>query len=65
MNCETDDLLGELIVWTTGEAELAIANPSTGDIDQVHHDLTTTENLDACLNDLTRRLSRQARPSAT
>jgi hypothetical protein len=57
VNCETDDLLGELIVWTTGEAELATASITTGATDQTHYDLTTNEDLDACLDDLTHRLA--------
>jgi hypothetical protein len=64
LSCETDDLLGELIVWTTGEAELAIADPTTGTVDQAHHDLTTAEDLDTCLSDLTHRLTQQTRPTS-
>lgn len=59
VDCETGDLAGQLIVWTSGEAELAAGNLATGVIDQVHHDLASPRDLGSCLDDLTRRLTDQ------
>ncbi|MFJ6673160.1 hypothetical protein ACIQMJ_18780 [Actinosynnema sp. NPDC091369] len=59
VDCETGDLAGQLIVWTSGEAELMIGSFSTGLVDQVHYDLTSPQDLSTCLDDLTQRLNRQ------
>lgn len=59
VDCETGDLAGQLIVWTSGEAELMTGSFSTGLIDQVHYDLTSPQDLSTCLDDLTQRLIRQ------
>lgn len=57
VDCETDELLAQLIVWTSGEAELAARNIVTGVIDQVHHELASPQELSTCLDDLTNRLT--------
>ena len=57
--CETGDLEGELIVWTSGEAELAAGNLTTGVIDQVHYELASPPEPSTCLDDLTNRLADQ------
>lgn len=59
VNCETGDLGGTLIVWTSGEAELEAGNIATGIIDRVHYDLASPEELSACLDDLTHRPTEQ------
>ncbi|ONI93035.1 hypothetical protein ALI22I_00495 [Saccharothrix sp. ALI-22-I] len=59
VDCETGDLAGQLIVWTSGEAELMTGSFSTGLIDQAHYDLTSPQDLSTCLDDLTQRLTEQ------
>ena len=59
VDCEAGDLAGQLIVWTSGEAELAAGNLATGVIGQVHYDLANPEELGTCLDDLTQRLTEQ------
>jgi hypothetical protein len=59
LDCETGDLAGQLIVWTSGEAELIAGSLATGVIDQVHYDLAGPEELGSCLDDLTHRLTEQ------
>lgn len=56
--CETGDLVGQLTVWTSGEAELDAGDLKTGVIDHVHYDLTSPRELGDCLDDLTHRLTR-------
>jgi hypothetical protein len=56
VDCEHSDRLGELIVWTNGEVELAVASPITGGPHQVHYDLTSPDEIAGCLRDLTQRL---------
>ncbi|EWM12713.1 hypothetical protein [Kutzneria sp. 744] len=60
VDCQRGTLLGELIVWDTGEAELAVADVTTDVIDRVHHDLANAQELVACLDDLTARLLQQS-----
>lgn len=57
VDCETGDLAGQLIVWTSGEAELTAGNLAAGVIDLVHHELASPHDLGSCLDDLTRRLT--------
>ncbi len=47
---ESMDALGELIIWTSGEAEMSVAYLSDGAMRLVHYDLTEAE-LGACLDD--------------
>ncbi|MGW5702977.1 hypothetical protein [Amycolatopsis japonica] len=57
--CETGDMVGWFCIWTSGEAELEVGNLDTGVVDCVHHDLSSPEELSACLDDLTCRLTKQ------
>ncbi|MEV0678646.1 hypothetical protein AB0I60_19225 [Actinosynnema sp. NPDC050436] len=57
VDCGTGELLARLIVWTSGEAELAAGNIVTGVIDQVHYELASPQELGTCLDDLTNRLT--------
>jgi hypothetical protein len=59
VDCETGDLAGQLIVWTSGEAELAAGSLTTGTVDHVHDDLACLEELGTCLDDLTQRPTEQ------
>lgn len=59
VDCETGDLASQLIVWTSGEAELVAGNLTTGVIDHVHYDLASPKELNTCLDDLTHRLTEQ------
>ena len=59
VDCETGDLTGQLIVWTTGEAELAAGNLAMGANDLVHYELASPQEIGTCLDDLTLRLTRQ------
>jgi hypothetical protein len=51
------DRLAQLIAWTNGEAELAVLSLTTHDPYQVHYDLTSADQITACLRDLTQRLT--------
>lgn len=59
--CDTDadEPLGQLTVWTSGEAELITVNTTTGAVDQVHYDLADAGDLDACLDTFTRKMTQQ------
>ncbi|WP_197043358.1 hypothetical protein [Saccharothrix sp. NRRL B-16314] len=59
VDCETGDLAGQLVVWTSGEAELDAGNLATGVIDQVHYELVSPHELGTCLDDLTNWLTEQ------
>lgn len=54
-----DVLFAMLRNQTSGEAELMTVNTTTGNIDQVHYDLANTEDLNACPDTFTRRLTQQ------
>ncbi|MET8999554.1 hypothetical protein [Amycolatopsis sp. NPDC004169] len=57
VDCETDELLVQLIIWTNGAAELAVGNIVIGVIDQVHRELASAEKIVKCLDDLTNHLT--------
>ncbi|MFK0251873.1 hypothetical protein ACIQUM_44850 [Amycolatopsis azurea] len=57
--CETGDMVGSFIIWTSGETELEIGNLDTGVVEHVHHDLANPEEVTARLDDLTHRLTEQ------
>lgn len=52
LNVDSDQHLAELIVWDTGEAEFALADTTTGQVVQEHHDI----HMPAALDDLLTRL---------
>ena len=43
---------GELLIWTSGEAELGVCYRTDGAIRQQHYDLMGTANLEGALDDL-------------
>jgi hypothetical protein len=55
--CTTMDRVAQLTVWTSGEAELDLAQISTGTVISTHYEMSTTADLTACLADLTHRLT--------
>jgi hypothetical protein len=57
VDCQHSDRFGHLIVWPSGEAELAIVSLTTDDPYQVHYDLTSPDEIATCLRDLTQRLT--------
>lgn len=61
--CTTTDREAQLTVWTSGEAELDIAQISTGTVTSTHYEMSTAADLTACLDDLTHRLT--SAPSGT
>lgn len=61
--CTTTDREAQLTVWTSGEAELDLAQISTGTLISTHYEMSTAADLTACLNDLTHRLA--SAPSGT
>ncbi len=44
-------------MWTSGEAELDAGNIATGVIDPIHYELASPQELGACLDALTHRLT--------
>lgn len=54
--CEAGDHISELIVWTSGEAEFAVADLATGEVHEVHHDLAHPAELTPLLDQLTQQL---------
>ncbi|MGC4795758.1 hypothetical protein ACLQ3H_16795 [Micromonospora saelicesensis] len=61
--CTTTDRQAQLIVWTSGEAELDLAQISTATVFSTHYEMSTAADLTACLDDLTHRLT--STPSGT
>jgi hypothetical protein len=57
VECECGDRLAQLIVWTSGEAELAVYSRTTDDAHHVNYALTSADELIACLSELTHRLT--------
>ena len=57
VDCLHGDRLGQLILWTSGEAELAVLSLTTDDPYQVHYDLTGADEIATCLRDLTQQLT--------
>jgi len=55
VTCETHDRAVQLIIWTSGEAELVSGSVAT-DMDNVHYDLVAPADLGTCLDDLTQRI---------
>lgn len=58
LNVETPQCLGELIVWVSGEAEMmwGPTASATERIHQEHYDLSGSEGLRSCLDDLEHRI---------
>ncbi|MEV0807802.1 hypothetical protein [Micromonospora sp. NPDC050200] len=61
--CTTTDREAQLTVWTSGEAELDLAQISAGTVISTHYEMSTTADLTVCLDDLTHRLT--SAPSGT
>ncbi|MEU5725043.1 hypothetical protein ABZ783_24925 [Micromonospora sp. NPDC047738] len=61
--CTTTDQEAQLTVWTSGEAELDIAHISAGTVTSTHYEMSTGTDLNACLDELTHRLT--SAPSGT
>lgn len=56
VTCENTHTLAQLTVWTSGEADLVVGDVSTGATTSTHYDLTTRQDLNHCLDDLTGHL---------
>ncbi|WP_018255804.1 hypothetical protein [Salinispora mooreana] len=61
IDCINGDLVGWLIVWTSGEAELETADLTTGSVDSTHYEFSALNDLTTCLDDLVRRLTPRGR----
>ncbi|WP_028192649.1 hypothetical protein [Salinispora pacifica] len=61
IDCTNGDLVGWLIVWTSGEAELETADLTTGSVDSTHYEFSALNDLTTCLDDLIRRLTARGR----
>ncbi|WP_346539609.1 hypothetical protein [Micromonospora sp. DPT] len=57
VDCTTAHHLAQLIVWTSGEAELSVGNVSTGAIAITNYEMSNAAELTACLDDLTSHLT--------
>ncbi|MGW3788392.1 hypothetical protein ACWD5Z_27690 [Micromonospora chokoriensis] len=55
--CATTDREAQLTVWTSGEAELDLAQISTATVVSTHYEMSNAADLTTCLDDLTRRLT--------
>jgi hypothetical protein len=49
---ETGEVLAELVLWVSGEAELIYARVAGGEIVCEHYDITTLASLRGCLDNL-------------
>ncbi|MEU4403871.1 hypothetical protein AB0F88_05055 [Streptosporangium sp. NPDC023963] len=61
VTCEDARRVIQLTVWTSGEAELDVGDLASGTTASVHYDLATSEDLAACLDDLTQHFAKQVR----
>ncbi|WP_155353327.1 hypothetical protein [Acrocarpospora macrocephala] len=57
VTCEDAHRATKLTIWTSGEAELDLGDLASGTITSVHYDLANSEDLAACLDDLTQHFS--------
>ena len=57
VDCATAHHLAQLIVWTSGEADLEVGDISTGDITLTHYEMSNAAELAPCLDDRTERLT--------
>ena len=57
VTCETTRTLAQLTIWTSGEAELDTGDVANGTHTSTHYDITTPQDLTACLDDLTQKLN--------
>jgi hypothetical protein len=57
VDCTTAHHLAQLIVWTSGEAELNIGNISTGAIAITTYKMSSAAELATCLDNLTSHLT--------
>ncbi|GAA2187988.1 hypothetical protein [Micromonospora lupini] len=55
--CTATDREAQLTVWTSGEAELDIAQISTSTVRSIHYEMSTAVDLNTCLDELTDRLT--------
>ncbi|GAA0951582.1 hypothetical protein [Nonomuraea longicatena] len=62
VTCENTHNLAQLTIWTSGEAELDLAHPTSGATTSTHYDLATQEDLATCLDELTNLLNRHPTP---
>ncbi|MEV0664323.1 hypothetical protein ACIBI3_14320 [Actinomadura luteofluorescens] len=60
--CENARRTAQLTVWTSGEAEFDVGDFITGATTSTHYDLATRQDLDSCLDDLTRHLNAPPAP---
>ncbi|MFI0354088.1 hypothetical protein [Actinomadura sp. 9N407] len=57
VTCENTHTAAQLMVWTSGEAELDIADLITGSSTSTHFEFAGPQDLYACLDHLTERLN--------
>ncbi|OXR43450.1 hypothetical protein B7C42_04317 [Nocardia cerradoensis] len=60
--CESTHTAAQLTVWTSGEAELDIASLTTDASTSTHHQFADRQDLEACLDHLTKRLNTPPTP---
>jgi hypothetical protein len=52
LDIDSPSRLGQLILWTSGEAELQLADVASGEVVTQHHDITSRTALDDALESL-------------
>ncbi|MEV5768073.1 hypothetical protein AB0L34_26355 [Micromonospora sp. NPDC052213] len=57
VDCTTAHHLAQLILWTSGEADLEVGDILTGAITITYYEMSNTAELATCLDDLTHRLT--------
>lgn len=62
VTCENAHVDAELIVWTSGEAELGIVSLTDGPTIDIHYEFAGRQDLETCLGDLTERLNTPPNP---
>ncbi|TQK45358.1 hypothetical protein FBY35_6919 [Streptomyces sp. SLBN-118] len=54
---ETEEMLGEIIVWSNGKAEIQVAEVATGRVEREHREIVSWTSLDEALENLIARMT--------
>ena len=57
VDCTTADRLAQLVVWTSGEADLEVGDISTGAVTITQYEMSDAAELATCLDDLTQQMT--------
>lgn len=54
---ETEEMLGEIIVWSNGKAEIQVAEVSTGRVEREQREIVSRTSLDEALENVIARMT--------